>query len=96
MFFVWLVPLFASGYRKDIGISEVPKLPEPLNTASLAHEFGIAWERRKPGERLAWVAFKCLRGMVLAGIFPRLMVILFNVAQPLLLSESSQLRLNSS
>ena len=96
MFFVWLVPLFASGYRKDIGISEVPKLPEPLNTASLAHEFGIAWERRKPGERLAWVAFKCLRSMVLAGIFPRLMVILFNVAQPLLLSESSQLRLKSS
>uniref|UniRef100_A0A8H7KBA5 ABC transporter domain-containing protein n=1 Tax=Bionectria ochroleuca TaxID=29856 RepID=A0A8H7KBA5_BIOOC len=90
--FLWMIPLLYKGYRQSLGVNDLYAPPVDAAPADLEEKLWRGWSNSDPGAkyRLLSVTAKALLPRLLAPIIPRLCVVGFMVAQPVLLSHLIQ------
>lgn len=88
----WMTPLLREGFRRLLRPDDLYELDERMSTAVLQEHFWRAWERTRAGEnyRLILACVKTLRWPLLYALFPRAMLLVFTVCQPLVLGRFLQ------
>lgn len=83
----WMNPLLRNGFRRLLRPDDLYELDERMSAAVLQERFWRAWERTGAGEkyRLILACFKALRWPLLYAVFPRVMLMVFTICQPLVL-----------
>lgn len=85
----WLNGLFRRGYRALISFDSLWLLDEELTSDRISNKIQRAWERRRIPERRAefpWAICRALWWPIAQAAIPRIFLILFTFAQPLLIS----------
>ncbi|KAJ9151860.1 Canalicular multispecific organic anion transporter 2 [Pleurostoma richardsiae] len=93
VFFWWINPILVKGYTNTILGKELPVVDHGLSSETLRRNALQAWVQRvRPEEitTLPRVLFSCLKGAFLAAIAPRLSLVFFRFAQPVLISQTIQ------
>ncbi|CAH0058842.1 unnamed protein product [Clonostachys solani] len=87
--FLWMIPLLYKGYKQSLGVNDLYAPPFDAAPANLEEKLWRGWSNSNPGAkyRLLSVTAKALLPRLLAPIIPRLCVVGFMVAQPILLSH---------
>ncbi|KUI57164.1 Multidrug resistance-associated protein 1 [Cytospora mali] len=89
--FLWINQILVRGYRKILQKDDLPLLDHYLSSRNLRQTILRVWDQRaKPenGATVPRVLLKCLQTPFLAAIVPRIFVVLFRFAQPLLISRA--------
>lgn len=86
-FFVFLNPLFLSGYRTLLVMENLSNLGPSFSSERLYHQLQAYWNKAQNHSKsnLTMVCFKAWKSLFLAAFLPRLCVSGFSFAQPLLL-----------
>ncbi|KAK7215079.1 hypothetical protein V2G26_003082 [Clonostachys chloroleuca] len=87
--FLWMIPLLYKGYKQSLGVNDLYAPPIDAAPENLEEKLWRGWSNSNPGakNRLLSVTAKALLPRLLAPIIPRLCVVGFMLAQPVLLSH---------
>jgi len=87
---LWLVPLFAAGYRTVLSGDNIYPIDDELRTAKLLEAAHTAWLHAKPHRkrRLAIALAQAFRGQLIMVQLPRLALVGFAIAQPFLVQAA--------
>ncbi|KAE8320751.1 P-loop containing nucleoside triphosphate hydrolase protein [Aspergillus sergii] len=91
LLFLWLNHLLKAGYTNTLTPDCIlPPVHEGLESTMLFEDFAIAWENSDHDRRLALflVLIKCIRWEIAKIAVPRQCLVIFNMAQPFLLSRT--------
>ncbi|VUC23751.1 unnamed protein product [Clonostachys rosea] len=85
--FLWMIPLLYKGYEQSLGVNDLYPTPVDAAPAKLEEKLWRGWSNSNPGAkyRLLSVTLKALLPRLLAPVIPRLCMVGFMVAQPVLL-----------
>ncbi|CAN8101311.1 unnamed protein product [Discula destructiva] len=89
--FLWINPILARGYGNELSQDDIPGLDQSLASKTLRQAVIRTWDQRaKPDNRasLPRVLLTCLLAPFLSAIVPRILVVVFRFAQPLLISRA--------
>ncbi|KAJ5592008.1 uncharacterized protein N7459_002377 [Penicillium hispanicum] len=89
-FFIWVLPLFHSGFSTVLSIHDMPEVDRALQGKSAERKLQLAWSKdtyyRK--HRLVQVTFRAYFRPFVSAIFPRLCLSVFTFCQPFLISAT--------
>ncbi|QMW43124.1 hypothetical protein G4B11_006494, partial [Aspergillus flavus] len=91
LLFLWLNHLLKAGYTNMLTPDCIlPPVHEGLESILLFEDFAVVWENSDHDRRLALflALIKCIRWEIAKIVVPRLCVVIFNMAQPFLLSRA--------
>ncbi|OIW30336.1 multidrug resistance-like protein [Coniochaeta ligniaria NRRL 30616] len=85
----WMTPLLRNGFRRLLGPDDLYELDETMSAAVLHEGFWKAWEAVTPGRkhRLILACLKALKWPLLYAVFPRVLLLVFTICQPLVLGR---------
>ncbi|KAI3399955.1 hypothetical protein diail_5111 [Diaporthe ilicicola] len=89
--FTWINPILFSGYTKILQGNDLPPLGQSLGSKGLRQSLLRAWDRRARPEgktTLPRVLLGCLLTPFLSAIVPRISVVVFRFAQPVLIGRA--------
>ncbi|KAH8689094.1 putative multidrug resistance-associated protein [Talaromyces proteolyticus] len=87
-FFVWVLPLFRTGYSTVISISDLPQLDHDLKGNTAEEKLQGTWKEAKGRRRLIKALFWAYSWPILAAIVPRVSLIVFTLCQPFLIAAT--------
>jgi hypothetical protein len=90
-FFWWINPLLALGYRIMLSADTLPPIDHQLSSIHLRHRGLLAWNQRRRPTTMTTLPFSLAKSMLpqfIAPVIPRLCLILFRYAQPVLISSA--------
>ncbi|KAJ9155467.1 p-loop containing nucleoside triphosphate hydrolase [Pleurostoma richardsiae] len=88
VFFSWINPLLTRGYRHVLTAQGLSYLSQDLKPSHTRRAVLEAWSRRAVPESrmtLPLVLYRCLKRQFFAAVIPRLFLIVFRYAQPILI-----------
>lgn len=86
VFFWWLHPVLREGYSARLNVSHLPEIDGHLSSKRLRRQILDSWAAESHVHtrwKLPYVLAKCLKGVLLSPILPRLSLILFTYLQPI-------------
>ncbi|KAI0814233.1 putative ABC transporter [Xylaria sp. FL0064] len=89
--FTWINPILLQGYRNTLVDQELPQLSPDIKPEATRKAILQAWsERTKPetDRTLSLVLMKCFKAQFFAAVIPRLSLVAFRYAQPVLIKQS--------
>ncbi|KAK8102128.1 ABC transporter [Apiospora sp. TS-2023a] len=89
-FLLWLNPVLFRGYRTKLQIDNLYAIDDALASTALTQRLSLAWSSTKPARRrrLALALSEVFARPLLLVQFPRLALVAFAIAQPLLVSAA--------
>jgi hypothetical protein len=94
-FFIWVLPFFQTGYRKQLQLTDIPNIDEDIEEKITFADLDSAWLRTHGSYRLLRATFVANRWSFLSAIPPRLALSAFTLCQPFLI-DSAVSNLSSS
>ncbi|GFF96656.1 metal resistance protein YCF1 [Aspergillus udagawae] len=90
LFFVWLNPLFRSGFSKILAVDDLFILDKQLSSKRLYSTLETLWNQvpRKKPNTLLFISLKAFKWPLLSAVPPRACLAALNFCQPLLLHRS--------
>ncbi|GAQ10891.1 hypothetical protein ALT_8212 [Aspergillus lentulus] len=90
LFFLWLNPLFRSGFSKILAVEDLFVLDKQLSSRRLYSTLETLWDKvpRKKPNTLLFISLKAFKWPLLSAVPPRACLAALNFCQPLLLHRS--------
>ncbi|KAI1347264.1 putative ABC transporter [Xylaria sp. FL0043] len=89
--FTWINPILLQGYRNTLVDQELPQLSPDIEPEATRKAILQAWSQRTKSETdrtLSLVLMRCFKAQFFAAVIPRLSLIAFRYAQPVLIKQS--------
>ncbi|KAI1271579.1 putative ABC transporter [Xylaria sp. FL0933] len=89
--FTWINPILLQGYRNTLVDQELPQLSPDIKPEATRKAILQAWSQRTKPETdgtLSLVLMRCFKAQFFAAVIPRLSLIAFRYAQPVLIKQS--------
>ncbi|KAH8908368.1 multidrug resistance-like protein [Coniochaeta sp. PMI_546] len=85
----WMNPLLRDGFQRLLRPDDLYELDETMSAAVLHEGFWRAWTTVRPERkhRLLLACLKTLKWPLLYGVFPRVLLLVFTICQPLVLGR---------
>ena len=95
---LWLNPLFLHGYRNKLSGDDLYPVGEDLATSNASEALNVGWKNTKPKEerRLALALLRAFKTQLFVIQLPRLALVGFSIAQPLLVNATLSYMVNSA
>ncbi|KAJ5307053.1 hypothetical protein N7508_006068 [Penicillium antarcticum] len=89
-FFIWVIPLFRTGFSTILTVHDMPNVDSSLTGAEAEKKLLTAWSRVRPGSkhRLLRAACHAYFLPLIGAIIPRLCLAAFKFCQPFLISAT--------
>ncbi|KAE8547864.1 hypothetical protein EYB25_009657 [Talaromyces marneffei] len=87
-FFVWVLPIFRTGYSKVFEVEDLPNVDEALQGSSAEKKLQASWNQTKGPRRLLKATIDAYMWPLVSGIGPRLCVTVFTFCQPFLINAT--------
>ncbi|KAJ6086438.1 hypothetical protein N7467_005352 [Penicillium canescens] len=89
-FFIWVIPLFRTGFSTILSVHDMPNVDDALTGAEAERKILKAWARVEPGSkhRLLRAACRAYFLPLISAIVPRLCLSAFKFCQPFLISAT--------
>lgn len=91
-FFIWVLPLFRTGYSKLLSPEDMPDVDDELAEDAVWTKLEASWQQQRGVDgrkhRLIYATFAANAAHVLSGILPRLALLAFTLCQPFLIQSS--------
>ncbi|QGA21216.1 hypothetical protein EYB26_008926 [Talaromyces marneffei] len=87
-FFVWVLPIFRTGYSKVFEVEDLPNVDETLQGSSAEKKLQASWNQTKGPRRLLKATIDAYMWPLVSGIGPRLCVTVFTFCQPFLINAT--------
>ncbi|KAF7117581.1 hypothetical protein CNMCM5793_006633 [Aspergillus hiratsukae] len=90
LFFIWLNPLFRSGFSKILAVDDLFVLDKQLSSRRLYSSLETLWDKvpKKKPNTLLFISFKAFKWPLLSAVPPRACLAALNFCQPLLLHRA--------
>ncbi|POR36613.1 Uncharacterized protein TPAR_03195 [Tolypocladium paradoxum] len=86
--FIWVIPFFGVGYRKTLGLDDIPRADSGLEENSAWTKLDATWRNVAGRHRLLRATASANLWPILSAIVPRLAVSCFSFCQPFLIEAA--------